>query len=464
MKIEQISSLSKDEIIQKFEEISRVYSRKNQYFDILYDSFESLRILKTRSQESIVSSQNSGAVARTYSGEWREFSFQDQSSLKEIPKKIPTFKDKGSLLQEFEGWQIDSAIKIKIDPSTVPLGEKVERIRDIFTFFEKFDERIINPAVSYSEHVMMRIFVNNEGSILAQKIPRARIFIQPIAKEGSVVDFDYFSTGGEIGFEIFDKIMKLNLEEIANNSLDMLKAEHCPAGSLPLILDPDMTGLVAHESFGHGLEADQVLRDRSYLKQHFNKKVASEICVICDSPAVPNNLGSYTFDDEGIKSKTTTLVKEGILINFLHDRMTSSKLKSQPGGNGRRESFQHPVLVRMTNTFFEAGDQELEEMIEGINNGVMLVRGYFGMEDPLGGGMQCSSKKGYLIEKGEKTKLLKSITLSGSVLEFLQDIDAISKHKPEFHAGTCGKGEFDFVPVTSGGPYIRAKKGLVSPG
>ena len=462
--VKQLNLLSKEEIIQKFEEVSSNYSRHNQYFDILYDSYESLRITKTRSQESIVISQDSGAAARTYSGAWKEFSFQDQSSLKEIQKKVPFFKDKGSLLQEFDGWKIDSSIKIKIDPRSIPLEEKVEKVRALYLFFDKFDERIINPAISYAEHLMIRIFVNNEGSMLSQTIPRVRIFLQPIAKEGSVVDFDYFSTGGEIGFEIFDDVMKLNLEQVANNSLDMLKAEHCPAGSLPLILDSDMTGLVAHESFGHGLEADQVLRDRSYLKQHFNKKVASEICVICDSPAVPNNLGSYTFDDEGIKSKKTTLVKDGILINFLHNRMTSSKLQSQPGGNGRRESFQHPVLVRMTNTFFEAGDQKLEEMIEGISEGVMLVRGYFGMEDPLGGGMQCSSKKGYLIEKGEKTKLLKSITLSGSVLEFLQDIDAISKDEPNFHAGTCGKGEYDFVPVTSGGPYIRVKKGLISPG
>ncbi|NHI94914.1 MAG: TldD/PmbA family protein [Candidatus Lokiarchaeota archaeon] len=460
----QLNLLSKEEIIQKFENFSGNFSRKNQYFDILYDSYESLRILKTRSEESIVSSQNSGAAARTYVGYWREYSFQDQSGLLDLMKKIPSVSDKGDLIQEFEGWKTDTTIKLKIDPSTVPLEEKVERVRELFTFFQKFDERIINPAVSYAEHLMKRIFVNNEGSILSQTIPRVRLFLQPIAKEGATVDFDYFSTGGEMGYEIFDEVMKLDLEQIANNSLDMLKADHCPAGMLPLILDPDMTGLVAHESFGHGLEADQVLRDRSYLKAYLNKKVASEICVICDSPAVPNKLGSYFFDDEGIKSEKTTLVKDGILKNFLHDRMTSSKLKAKPGGNGRRESFQHPVLVRMTNTFFESGDHKLEEMIETIDRGVMLVRGYFGMEDPLGGGMQCSSKKGYLIEKGEKTKLLKSITLSGSVLEFLQDIDAISKDEAFFHAGTCGKGEFDFVPVTSGGPYIRAKKGLISPG
>ncbi|MHA1894022.1 MAG: TldD/PmbA family protein [Candidatus Helarchaeota archaeon] len=459
----QLNTLSKEEIIEKFEEIARIYSRRNQYFDILFDSYENLRILKTKSQESIINSENSGAVARTYVGFWKEFAFQTQSDLKQVQNKITQDSKKGTLLEEFEGYKLDSEIKIKIDPSTVPLEQKVLKIRELFDYFQKFDDRIINPVISYTENMMERIFVNNEGSVLSQKIPRIRIFLQPIVKEGSVVDFDYFSTGGEIGYEIFDNIPQ-NLEEVAKNSLDMLKAENCPSGLYPLILDSDMTGLVAHESFGHGLEADQVLRDRSYLKQYLNKKVASEICVISDSPAIPNQLGSFSFDDEGIRSQKTVLVQDGILINFLHDRMTASKLNAIPRGNGRRESFRHLVNVRMTNTFFEQGDYNLEEMIETIKFGVMLVGGYYGMEDPLGGGMQCSSKKGYLIENGEKTKLLKSITLSGTVLNFLQQIDAISKNEVHLQGGTCGKGEFDFVPVTSGGPYIRVKEGLVSQG
>ena len=464
LKNNQLSFLSKQDLKEKFVEIAKNYARNNQYFDILFDSYKSLRILKTKSKESIVSSQNSGAVARTYTRTWKEYGFQTQSDLTDVQNRLPQVSDKGSLLQEFDGWEFDAEIKPKIKHSEMSIEEKVKKVRELFDFFEKFDERIINPAISYAENTLIRIFVNNEGSILSQTIPRTRLFIQPVVKEGATVDFDYYSTGGEMGCEIFDMVMAQNLEQIANNSLNMLKAEHCPAEQLPLILDPDMTGLVAHESFGHGLEADQVLRDRSYLKHYLNKKVASEICVICDSPAVENMMGSFFFDDEGIKSQKTTLVKDGILENYLHNRMTASKLDSIPSGNGRREGYQHHLNVRMTNTYFEPGDYKLDEMIETIKYGVILVRGYFGMEDPLGGGMQCSSKLGYLIENGEKTKLLKSITLSGPVLEFLQNIDAISKDEPHFHAGTCGKGEFDFVPVSSGGPYIRVTKGLVSPG
>jgi TldD protein len=118
----------------------------------------------------------------------------------------------------------------------------------------------------------------------------------------------------------------------------------------------------------------------------------------------------------------------------------------------------------MTNTYFEPGDYELEEMMSEIKNGVMLIHGYFGMEDPLGGGMQGTSKKGYLIENGQKTKLVRAVALSGSVLELLQNIDAISKDTLRLDGGTCGKGAEDFVPVSSGGSFIRVNNALVSPG
>ena len=177
-----------------------------------------------------------------------------------------------------------------------------------------------------------RMFVNNEGSQLRQVLPRIRLFIQPIAKEGTVIDFDYYSVGAEGGFEIVKEVFDKSLDQIIQNSLDMLKAEAPPSGRLPIILDADMAGLVAHESFGHGLEADQVLRDRSYLKNYLNKKVASDICVICDTPNIKGQYGSYFFDDEGIQASKNVLVKNGILKDFIHTRKTATEFNSIPRG------------------------------------------------------------------------------------------------------------------------------------
>ncbi|TFG07786.1 MAG: TldD/PmbA family protein [Promethearchaeota archaeon] len=456
---------SHNEIISNFEEISKTYKRKNQYFDILYDSMSTTRIMKSRSEETVsLNAKKSGVVARTFIGSWKEYGTEEVSNLTNITNSLPKVTNKGDLMEEFEGWTFNKEIKTKIDPLDISIDDKLQKIREIFDYIKDYDKRIINPIIAYGESKTTRIFVNNEGCQLRQIIPRIRIFIQPIAKDGNVIDFDYYSVGAEKGYEIIEEIFDNKLDQIIQNSLDMLKAETSPSGRVPIILDPDMAGLVAHESFGHGLEADQVLRDRSYLKNLKDKRVASEICVISDSPNIDGVYGSFFFDDEGIRAGKNLLVQNGILKDFIHNRRTASILNSEPKGNGRRESFAHPVLVRMTNTYFEPGDYDLEEMISEVKHGVMLCRGYFGMEDPLGGNLQCTSKKGYIIENGEKTKLIKAVTLSGSVLDLLRSIDAISKDKKILRPGTCGKGEEDFVPVTSGGSYIRAKNALVSPG
>jgi len=460
-----MSNKTHDEIFSDFEEITNHYNRSDQYFDILYDSISSTIIAKTPSAENFsVNTKKSGIVARSFLGSWKEVAIEANGDLNNIKTKIPKVSNKGKLIAEFDGWSLNKEIKPKIDPIKVPIDEKIEKVREIYTYIKNADKRILNVQVKYLELLIERIFVNNEGCKLRQVIPRTRVFVIPIAKEGSVVDYDYFIKSGEIGFEIFDSIDNAVLDQVVKNSLEMLKAELPPAGRKTIILDPKMTGLITHESFGHGLEADQILRDRSYLKQHLNKQVASEICSIFDTPSLEKKLGSYFFDDEGIIAGHNILVENGILKNFIYDRRTASELNARPQGNGRRESFAHPVNVRMSNTYFGSGDYELEEMISEIKEGVMLVHGYFGMEDPLGGGMQCTSKKGYLIENGERTKILKATALSGDVLEMLKNIDAVSKDTLKLDGGTCGKGSEDMVPVTSGGSYIRAKNVLVSPG
>ncbi|MHA2287247.1 MAG: TldD/PmbA family protein [Promethearchaeota archaeon] len=456
---------SHEEIFSKFEEVSNHYNRSDQYFDILYDSISSTFITKTPSAENFtVNTKKSGIVARSFLDSWREVAIEANGDLNVVKTKIPKVSGKGNLINVFDGWTLNKELKPKIDSSNVSIDEKIEKVRDVYTYVKNADKRIINVQVKYIETLTERIFVNNEGCKLRQVIPRSRVFVVPIAKEGSVVDFDYFVKSGEIGFEIFDLLDNNLLDQAVSNSIEMLKAELPPAGRNTVVLDSHMVGLIAHESFGHGLEADQILRDRSYLKQHLHKQVASDICTIYDTPSIEKKLGSYFFDDEGIKAGNNVLVENGILKNFIYDRRTASELNATPQGNGRRESFAHPINVRMSNTYFGSGDYELEEMISEIKNGVFLIHGYFGMEDPLGGGMQCTSKKGYLIENGEKTKILKAIALSGDVLEMLKNIDAVSKDALALDGGICGKGSEDRVPVTSGGSYIRAQNTLVSPG
>ncbi|MCK4382579.1 MAG: TldD/PmbA family protein, partial [Candidatus Lokiarchaeota archaeon] len=315
-----MSNKSYEEIFSEFEEISNNYNRSDQYFDILYDSISSTIIAKTPSAENFsVNTKKSGIVARSFLGSWKEVAVEANGDMNIVKTKIPKVSNKGNLIAEFDGWSLNKEIKPKIDPLNVPINDKIDRVREIYTYVKNSDERIINVQVKYLELLIERIFVNNEGCKLRQVIPRTRVFIVPIAKEGSVIDYDYFVKSGEIGFEIFDSLENNVLDQVVKNSLEMLKAELPPAGRNNIILDPSMVGLIAHESFGHGLEADQILRDRSYLKQHLNKQVASEICTIYDTPSIEKKLGSYFFDDEGIKAGHNILVENGILKNFIYD-------------------------------------------------------------------------------------------------------------------------------------------------
>ena len=460
---------SYEQIIEKCKEAIGNVNRKDIYIDVLYEASSLTRIFKSRTEESLVlRPELEGLVVRAFKGgRWYEYGLQQVAELKAAVEKLQKLSNGSNskyFLREFESWSLNEAIKGAKPPAQVPIEEKARKVREIFTELQKADKRVINPIVSYYDATMERIFVNNEGCVLRQKIPRTRLFMQPIVKEGTRVEFDYLSESGEVGFELVDRITPETTVQLVKNSTDLLSSEKAPSGTLPVILDPDMAGLIAHESFGHGLEADQILRDRSYLRNFLNQPVASELCMLCDSPVVPGNIGSFFFDDEGIRAKKTVLVEGGVLKNLLHDRFTASAMNLPPGGNGRRESCAHKLNVRMTNTFFEAGDWNLEEMTEGVKYGVMAIRGYFGMEDPLAGGMQVTSKKGYLIENGEQTKLLGAITLSGYVLDVLKSIDAVGKGPLSYHGGTCGKGHEDYVPVTTGGPHIRAQKAVVSPG
>jgi TldD protein len=460
-----MSEKSYEEIFTDFEEITNSYDRKNQYFDILYDSKSLTSIAKTPSSEDFsVSTKKSGYVARTFIDNWQEYAFEQRNELKSIKKILPKAVNKGDNIATYEGWKFNKEVIPKIDPTSVPIDEKIKKIRELYDYVKSYDERIIQARINYVETLTERIFFNNEGCQLRQVIPRTRLGVIPIAKEGPVVDYDYAIESGQMGFEIFDYFSTEKLDEVIQNSLEMLKAVSPPSGRTTIILDPQMAGLIAHESFGHGLEADQVVRDRSYLKQYLNKQVANEVCTIYDHPSIEAQYNSYFFDDEGIRTGNNLLVEKGILKNFIYDRTTAAKFKATPQGNGRRESFCHPVNVRMTSTYFGSGDYELSEMISEIKNGVMLVHGSFGMEDPLGGGLQCTSKKAYLIENGERTKILKQTALTGSVLDLLMNIDAVSKDKLQVEGGTCGKGSEDYVPVTTGGSYLRANNALISQG
>jgi TldD protein len=303
-----------------------------------------------------------------------------------------------------------------------------------------------------------RLFRSTSGARRYQRIARASASVVPLAIEGGKVEYDYTGVGGTGGTEVLDRMTEERIARTANEARALLSAAAAPTGRATVLLDPSTAGTFAHESFGHGTEADQLLRDRSYLKPLLGSVVGPECLTLVDDGSMEGGWGSIFFDDEGHRSQRTVLVDRGRFVEVLHDRESAAAMGRRPTGNARRADFLSRTFVRMTNTLVAPGGSTFEELLHEAGEGVLLQSCTSGIEDPLGGNMQIKVKKGHRIHHGEVGEILPSMALSGKVLEFLRSIRGISGPSDfDMSPGFCGKGHTDLLPTGTGGPYLLAE-------
>ena len=229
-------------------------------------------------------------------------------------------------------------------------------------------------------------------------------------------------------------------------------------GMYDVITDPSITGLIAHEAFGHGVEMDQFVKDRALAKEYVGKYVASPICNMRDGAAATLSAASYFFDDDGVLACDTQIIKDGILVTGISDLASATQLGTAPTGNGRRESSRRKAYARMTNTFFEPGKDKLEDMIASIDHGYMLFETNNGMEDPKNWAIQCVAEYGIEIVDGKLTEnYVSPVVMSGYVPDLLGSISMVSDQFQVIGAGSCGKGYKEWVRVSDGGPALKVK-------
>jgi TldD protein len=461
--------LDKDAMIEKMQSIINKVPPKF-YADILYDKISSINIQQSISGESLsVIPRINGFVFRIFDGSmYKEISDYDLFNLEERALKLVQNLEYNPIIEfiTYPKHSMDKEFSMKNDFTLISLEEKHQKIMDLHTSIKKIDQRVINPVIRYKDSMSERIFFNTEGSLLRQKIPRTFLEIKPIVSIDNKTDYDTYSVGFEGGFEIFDQINDELLEDLVKSSIELTTAPHPPSGKIPIILDPTIAGNIAHAVFGHSLQGDQIIRGRSYWERFYKKQVASDIVNISDSPLEEGEYGSYLFDDEGVICKKTLLIENGILKNYLNSRISASILKMENNlfGNGRRQDYLHPIYPRNSNTFVEPGDYSKEEMIQEMEYGVLVSQSDFGMEDPIGGGIQTNSRSGFLIENGEISTRVKSIAISGNALDLLMSIDAVSKGPISRVSFESRKGREDIVPVSFGGVFVRAQNAFISPG
>jgi TldD protein len=304
-----------------------------------------------------------------------------------------------------------------------------------------------------------RYYLNSVGANCFQRLDRALANIVAVAVENGRSEAYFESVGRLGGQEALESITEEKARSVCAIARSLLKTKDPPKGKMNVILDPGVASTFVHESFGHGTEADQFLRNRSYLQPLLGKMLGPESLTMVDDGTVPGGWGTMRFDDEGHPAQRTPLVEDGRFVGALHDRTTAAALGTRPTGNTRRADFLSQPFVRMTNTLLEPRDWSFEELVEEARDGIVLERWISGIEDPLGGRMQLKTRAGHVVRDGEVTDLVSSLVLSGSVLEFLQDIRGIgSLNYSDSSPGFCGKGHAsDMLPVGGGGTYLLSR-------
>ena len=232
-------------------------------------------------------------------------------------------------------------------------------------------------------------------------------------------------------------------------------------GTYDIVTDTEMTGLICHEAFGHGVEMDMFVKDRALAKDYVGKYVASPICNMRDGAASTLSAGSYFFDDEGVLAGDTQIIKDGILVTGISDLSSALELGTAPTGNGRRESSRRKAYARMSNTFIEPGADSFEDMIASIDHGYYVCQCDNGMEDPKNWAIQCVAKYAVEIVDGKLTdNWFAPVIISGYVPDLLKSISMVSKNHKIVGAGMCGKGYKEWVRVSDGGPCVKARAKL----
>jgi TldD protein len=344
------------------------------------------------------------------------------------------------------------------DPTLLSPKDKLELCLQLHSNTRDLDPRIVNVQVRYGELRESKAFANRSRH-LSQNVLRLRLMVVVLVSDGQQLQYDWLTKEGTGGLELVQFTTE-ELRGLCDRAVALLKADKVPPGMYEVICSPDVSGVIAHEAFGHGVELDMFLKGRARSQQYLGKPIASPLVSIVDDPSYPGAHGSYFFDDEGQLASPTYIIREGVFEQGLSDRFSAYRLHMPHTANGRRESFERKVYVRMSNTFFARGETPVPAIIENMEQGVYLNKTSSGMEDPKGWGMQVTSHYGEEIRHGKLTgRLYAPVGITGYVPDILQSVSAVGNDFA-LSGGTCGKGHKEWVPVSSGGPHLMLKARL----
>lgn len=366
--------------------------------------------------------------------------------IKPLPTPIPS--DEAATLKKVSGYTIDPR-----ELGDEKILERLDAIRNKTLSVDGVLDAMVN--VSYRK--FRKLFIS-ENRDLDQTVMWTNGAIVALALRGEEVKDAYKGFSQLGGAEILDRMEEFSTE-VANKAIELLSSEQMIPGEYDCICDPDTTGMIVHEAFGHGVEMDMFVKDRALAASFIDERVASDLVTMHDGNAVDDSATMW-FDDEGTLTSDTVVINGGILKKGMCDALSAARLGVKPTGNGRRESYERKVYTRMTNTYFEGAAQNvtLDEMIASIKYGFLLESPSSGMEDPKNWGIQCMVTTAREIKDGKLTgKIFSPIVLTGYVPDLLKSVSMMSGQLVTCGGGYCGKGYKEWVKVSDGGPYMKAR-------
>ena len=359
----------------------------------------------------------------------------------------------------------DEPLELFVEKETEIMPEDVN-VKDLVDMFTE----ISNAGVEAAPDAVDCIVVGQSTHVSKMFISRNRFLRQSyVYSEGSAIvvcsregdnKVAYKGVSGIRGPEIFSDL-KDAATYSAKKAMEMLDAEKLVPGEYDVITTPEVSGLIAHEAFGHGVEMDMFVKHRALGAEHIGKRVGSDLVTMHEGALCEESVAAYAFDDEGVLAGDVVEIENGILKTGICDALAALRLGVEPTGNGKRENFAHKAYTRMTNTVFDSGTDTLDDMIKSIEHGYLLDGGESGMEDPKHWGIQCVVSRGYEIKDGKLTgKIVSPVVMTGYVPDLLGSISMASTDRVVPGNGGCGKGHKEWVKVADGGPYLKCRARL----
>ena len=441
---------------------------KFPYVSILGKHVEGDSVRVTTSMTSIEDSMEKqcGFVVKIYNGKcYSEYSFSDitKDNIDKLEKDILTkIKVSDDILNNHVNGKVipDEPLVKEFSRSRegkdLSIEQAVEKLKALKDLVHSKDEKIIQVMGIYESYEVSSFFISKNRD-LKQNYPWILAVMVAVIRDQNNVKNARIYEGGINAEKMFDSLYNKvdNLVSLAN---ELLHATMIEPGEYDIITNPSITGLIAHEAFGHGVEMDMFVKHRARARKYINKPVASPLVEMHDGAAAADSVASYFFDDDGVLAHDTLIIKNGILQTGISDAISAMQLGTEPTGNGRRESYKRKAYTRMTNTYFSRGTSKLEDMIKSVKHGYMLFDTNNGMEDPKNWNIQCTAEYGREIKDGKFTgKIVSPVVMSGYVPDLLMSISMVSDDFEVIGAGHCGKGHKEWVTVSDGGPCLKAR-------